>query len=420
MGGGINYSFHYPLTKDIRLAVGLGAIVDNIKIDLGGIYFGIDPNDPSRPIDPNSDRIYQRLVNTGSAHTTLNIRLGILVYSPKFYFGFSYLPLVNVVLQDNETGVSYSYYRGVIQAGYSFPLSATMDIKPSVLALWQDDNQFIIDYNVKLYIEEKIWFGLITYRDVKSMVGLVGFNYNEMLGASYSYELAGSDMRQFSDGSHELVLSICLKNFKRQKQQTNMVRTLSFDHLRISSYRLGSGMGFRNPTQNFPLRLIVSTEDILPMQSPDGKTLFFARAASPDNVGGKFAGTDIYIRTYDESTSQNWTKPQNEKTFNDKGTNALIGINDKGDEVFLLQTTGTKRALGVYQSAKRNNTWTEPKLISIPGLSTEDFLGANVSPDMKVIIFSMNGEESRGNEDLYISLKSAKGEWSKPESCINH
>ncbi len=156
-------------------------------------------------------------------------------------------------------------------------------------------------------------------------------------------------------------------------------------------------------------------EDILPMQSPDGKTLFFSRAASPDNVGGKFAGTDIYISTYDENTS-NWTQPQNERTFNDKGTNALIGMNDKGDEVFLLQTTGTRRALGVYQSSKRNNTWTEPKLIPVPGLSTEDFLGAYVSPDMKVIIFSMNGEESRGNEDLYISLKNAKGEWSKPRN----
>lgn len=219
LGGGVNYSFHYPLTRQIRLAFGVGAIIDNIKIDLGGIYFGIDPQNPQQPIDPNADPIYQRLVNTGSAHTNLNIRTGFLVYSPRYYFGFSYLPVANIVLQDNETGLSHSYYRGVIQGGYSFPVSATMDVKPSVIALWQDDNKFVIDYNVKLFIEEKMWFGL-TYRDVKSMVGIVGFNLNEKLGASYSYELAGSGMRQFSDGSHELVLSIRMNNFKRQKQQT--------------------------------------------------------------------------------------------------------------------------------------------------------------------------------------------------------
>jgi hypothetical protein len=169
-----------------------------------------------------------------------------------------------------------------------------------------------------------------------------------------------------------------------------------------------------------PLRKLSTTinsqyEDILPMQSPDGKVLFFARAASPENVGGKFAGTDVWISNYDEN-ADTWTPPQNERMFNDRGTNAVVGMNDKGDELFLLNTTGTKRAQGVYHSTKRNNAWTEPRLVSVPGLSTEDFLGAYVSPDMKVIIFSMNGEESRGNEDLYISLKNAKGEWSKPRN----
>lgn len=169
------------------------------------------------------------------------------------------------------------------------------------------------------------------------------------------------------------------------------------------------------PLRKLPPIINSQYEDILPMQSPDGKTLFFSRAASPENVGGKFAGTDVWISTYDETTSD-WRKPENEKVFNDKGTNAVIGINETGDEVYLLITTGTKRAQGIYQSTKRNNTWSEPKLIPIPGLNTVDFLGAYVTPDMKTIIFSMNGEETRGNEDLYISLKNARGEWSKPRN----
>lgn len=169
------------------------------------------------------------------------------------------------------------------------------------------------------------------------------------------------------------------------------------------------------PLRKLPSSINSQYEDILPMQSSDGKTLFFARAACPENAGGTFAGTDIWISNYDETTLS-WSKPLNEENFNDKGTNAVIGINEKGDEVFLLNTTGTKRAQGIYYSKKQNKTWSVPKLVEIPGLSTEDFLGAYVSPDMKVIIFSMNGEESRGNEDLYISLKNARGEWSKPRN----
>src|SRR5688500_13109968 len=156
-------------------------------------------------------------------------------------------------------------------------------------------------------------------------------------------------------------------------------------------------------------------EELLPLLSPDGKTLYFGRVASPDNVGGKFAGTDVWISSYDETTME-WSKAQNEKAFNTKGTNAVVGISEKGDAVYLLNTTGTKRTEGIYTSTKRNNSWGDPKLIEIPGLDTEDFLGAYVSPDLKVIIFSMNGAESRGNEDLYISQKNARGEWSKPRN----
>ena len=169
------------------------------------------------------------------------------------------------------------------------------------------------------------------------------------------------------------------------------------------------------PMRKLPPTISSPYEDILPMQSQDGKTLFFSRAASPENVGGKFAGVDIWISQYDE-TLKDWAKPQNEKIFNDRGSNAVIGINEQGDEIYLLNTTGTKRAQGIYRSIKRNNSWSEPELVEIPGLATEDFLGAYVTPDLKTIIFSMNGEETRGNEDLYISLKTLKGDWSKPRN----
>ena len=98
--------------------------------------------------------------------------------------------------------------------GYSFPLTPALTFKPSLLALWQMDNKFSIDYNVKMYIEQKLWFG-VTYRDTKNLVGLMGFNLNELLGASYSYEISTGGMQQFSDGSHELVLAVRLNNFKR-------------------------------------------------------------------------------------------------------------------------------------------------------------------------------------------------------------
>lgn len=224
LGGGINYALHYPLTKELRLAIGVNATLYNSRIDVSRIYFGKNPD--GTPIAISDDRIVQEL-QAGSSFTNFNVRAGFLIYGARLYFGASYLPIINKGLNNPNTGLddietaigSPSVYRASFQGGYSFPVSATMDVKPSILALMQMDNTFLIDYNVKVFIQEKIWFGL-TYRDVKSMVGMLGFNLNEKLGASYSYELTGSNARQFLGGSHELVLSVRLNNFKRQKQQT--------------------------------------------------------------------------------------------------------------------------------------------------------------------------------------------------------
>lgn len=209
-GGGLNYAFHFPITDELRISTGVSAQLDNTKINLDKLYFGIN-GDP--------DPFYERLVSNGSNHTELNVRAGVLVYGPRFYAGVSYYPIVNSSLKSSEVTVDDPFYKGSFQVGAAFPVTPRIEIKPSILGLWQLTNEFSIDYNVKMYIEQKLWFG-VTYRDIESFVGILGFNLNELLGASYSYEISSNGMQQFSDGSHELVLSVRLNNFKRLSPQT--------------------------------------------------------------------------------------------------------------------------------------------------------------------------------------------------------
>jgi type IX secretion system PorP/SprF family membrane protein len=210
VGGGINYAFHYPLTKDLRLSGGVGVIVDNTRIDLNALELAFQTN---------PDPFWMSMRANGANHTDLSVRAGVLLYSSKFYLGFSYLPVYNAALKTSEVTGAEPFYKGTIMAGVALPLSPTLTLKPSVLALWQTDNKFAVDYNAKMYIEQKIWFGA-TYRSTRNLVALLGFNLNEMLGASYCYEISTGGMQQFSDGSHELVLSLRLNNFKRLSPQT--------------------------------------------------------------------------------------------------------------------------------------------------------------------------------------------------------
>ena len=156
-------------------------------------------------------------------------------------------------------------------------------------------------------------------------------------------------------------------------------------------------------------------DEVMPMLSPDGKWLYFTRSGCSGNKGGKFTGSDVWISRYDPTIVE-WGRANNDGMLNDRGNSAVVGLNDKGDVIYMLRTTATKRPEGVYSVSKVNETWSKPRLMPVEGLEPDEFLGAFVSPDQSVMIISMNGPDSRGREDLYISLKNEKGEWTKPKN----
>jgi hypothetical protein len=159
-----------------------------------------------------------------------------------------------------------------------------------------------------------------------------------------------------------------------------------------------------------------SYEETLPLLSPDGTTLYFSRVLYPQNVGGKFSGSDIWVSQFDTKV-ENWSKATNPKDhFNNEDNNAVIGVHQSGDILYLLNTNARTKTEGIYFSKKVNNRWMKPEFIPIPGIEAEGFFGAYVSPDYDVIILSMKAPDSFGAEDLYISLKGAGGQWSKPRN----
>jgi type IX secretion system PorP/SprF family membrane protein len=210
LGGGLTYSMHYPLSKKVRLAAGITGLIEQINLDTEGIYLGSE-SDP--------DPFYEHLMQGSGKQTNLSLRGGMLLYSRNFYLGFSYLPITTKVLKKSEVNFSTPYYRGVAQAGVSMPLNADFVLKPSLLAVMQMDNSFLIDYSVKADVGDKTWFGL-TYRDVKSAVIQVGFDFTSVIGAGYSYEMSLGEFKQFNDGSHDIVLSLRFNNLKSQRPYT--------------------------------------------------------------------------------------------------------------------------------------------------------------------------------------------------------
>jgi type IX secretion system PorP/SprF family membrane protein len=208
IGGNMNYSFHYPISKKIRLATGVSVAIENTKLNVGELYLGVDP-------DPDS--FYDFLLTNGVSQTNLNVRAGLLLYSPRFYIGFSYNDLIYSALTESGVDFNELYYRGSAQAGITIPLSAAIDLKPSTFLSWQIDDSWLIDYYLKLEIQRKFTLGF-AYRTSESFVTLVSFNLNHAIGVSYTYEQSTNSLKQFSDGSHEIVLGLRLNNSRRKSE----------------------------------------------------------------------------------------------------------------------------------------------------------------------------------------------------------
>jgi type IX secretion system PorP/SprF family membrane protein len=209
VGGNVNYSIHYPVGEKARVAVGLSMLIENRKLDVREVTVR----------EPDIDLIYQGLISGSTSQTDLNVRAGVLFYTENYYVGLSYLPVLYTALQASELTMAEPFYRASLQGGISLPLDADVMLKPSVLALIQMNGDVAVDYNVKSYFNDNIWLGL-TYRDIKSGVAIVGWNFNEGLSASYSYEMSLGEFKQFNDGSHELVVALRLNNFKKYSQYT--------------------------------------------------------------------------------------------------------------------------------------------------------------------------------------------------------
>jgi teichuronic acid biosynthesis glycosyltransferase TuaH len=150
-------------------------------------------------------------------------------------------------------------------------------------------------------------------------------------------------------------------------------------------------------------------EELNPLLSTDGKTLFFARAMSAENIGGKMAGTDIWLSQKNKNNS--WLpSARGTKAWNNRESNAVIGVR-ANNTVYLLNAYFRKS--GIAFSKPFNSTWTAPDFIPIEGIEKSSFVGFYMDPTFSIFLASMKRDDSIGEEDLYVSTKDSTGIWSK-------
>lgn len=167
--------------------------------------------------------------------------------------------------------------------------------------------------------------------------------------------------------------------------------------------------------QNLGPKINTSYAESKPIISPDGKTLFFARQNFPDNIKGVKDEQDIYYSLF---TDGEWSVAVNiGAPLNDKFPNGVSAVSPDGNRLLLLNAYSRDGAAesGVSFSEKNHNRWTFPESIHIERFyNLNDYVDYYMSNDEKKLLLAIETRESHGDQDLYISFKTAENEWSAP------
>ncbi|HYC86887.1 MAG TPA: hypothetical protein VEB86_16760 [Chryseosolibacter sp.] len=166
--------------------------------------------------------------------------------------------------------------------------------------------------------------------------------------------------------------------------------------------------------EKLPAAVNSNGEESVPLLAPDQSKLFFVRSLYDGNRGGKYGGQDIWVS---ERVAGTWKPATNEFRYvNNRDNNVLAGLSADGNVAYILNSSPSSRLAGIHISKIRGKEWSRAEFIPIPGIENEDFVGMFVAPEFDIVLLSMRGGDSLGEEDLYICVKDKSGNWSKPRN----
>ncbi|NNE54556.1 MAG: type IX secretion system membrane protein PorP/SprF [Flavobacteriales bacterium] len=199
-------AYRIPVGNGDQFQAGVAFGLYNKK--LGNDWIAIDPVTDD-PVIPNNE----------TADNSFDMSLGVVYQRQnEFYAGLSMTHLTGADLdQLSITMARHLYFMG----GYNFPLTGDLTLRTNLLAK-TDFNASIFDVNANVLYQDMLWAGL-SFRPGDALAPMVGYQYSwEGVGGAtgrdripqkvmvgYSYDVTTSEIKNYSDGSHELFVTYC-------------------------------------------------------------------------------------------------------------------------------------------------------------------------------------------------------------------
>lgn len=173
------------------------------------------------------------------------------------------------------------------------------------------------------------------------------------------------------------------------------------------------------PAENLGRLVNSKYSERLPIISPDGNTLYFARKFHPENIGTENKD-DIWVanRYYDD----NWSMAKNiSEPLNNDLHNFVIAVSADNNRLYVASAYKKWEKDGVaVAKKKRNGEWGKPETLKIKNMYNKSpYAGYHINTAGNVLVMAVERTDTRGDRDLYVSFKEGNNEWSEPRHMGN-
>lgn len=193
------YAYHIRMAHNFNLSVGASFGLNNISLNTSQLVF-------ANPLEP--------AVSEGNnSQWKPEAGVGIWAYGSDFFVGASVQQLIptNISFNNNATNYSRTYSQYFLTAGLRAYLSSDVTLLPSVVVRPANQQPLNYDVNMKIAFRDNFWIGG-AYRQRDAVAASFGFNLGGFLTLGYSYDYTTSQLNSVSNGTHEIMLGLLLKN----------------------------------------------------------------------------------------------------------------------------------------------------------------------------------------------------------------
>ncbi len=206
------YAYHIPIATNTYVSLGMSPSYYTERIEVNNIS-----------VEDVSDAAYQSLLNQGNKYSNLQLNTGLALHSDRFYLSYSLRDAFKVGLSGNkDVFANKAEKRHHFMGAYTFSINEQVELIPNTFVRIDQHRPTLIELGARARYQSNMWAGL-SYRNDKTMVGSIGFLFDNKYQFGYAYEHKSFGISQYARGTHEVILGIQL--FKSPKPK----KRVSFD-----------------------------------------------------------------------------------------------------------------------------------------------------------------------------------------------